>query len=52
MNLLFGPLYWGILLVVFGILLLLKGLKVINLPLLRIFIAVVVITFGIRLLFG
>lgn len=49
---LFGPLYWGILLVVFGILLLLKGFKIINLPLLKIFIAIVIITFGIRLLCG
>lgn len=52
MNFLFGNIFWGILLLLWGISLILKGLNIVDLPLVKIFIAVIIIMFGIRLLTG
>ncbi|MDI9523882.1 MAG: hypothetical protein QM218_00070 [Candidatus Cloacimonadota bacterium] len=52
MNFLFGPIFWGILLLLWGISMILKGLNIVDLPLVKIFIAIVIILFGLRLLFG
>jgi len=51
MGLFFGNLFWGVLLVLWGISLILKGFGV-SLPLAKIFFAVIVILFGIKLLIG
>lgn len=52
MNFFFGHVFWGILLLLWGISLILKGLNIVDLPLAKIFIAVIIIIFGIRLLVG
>ena len=41
MNFLFGPIFWGILLLMWGISMILKGLNIVDLPLVKIFIAMV-----------
>jgi len=51
MNFLFGNAFWGILLLLWGMSLILKEFGV-NLPLVKVFIAVLIIMFGIRLLVG
>lgn len=50
MSFLFGHVFWGVLLLLWGISLILKGLNIIDLPLVKIFIAVIIIMFGIRLI--
>lgn len=52
MNFLFGNVFWGVLLLLWGISLILKGLNIVDLPLVKIFIAIIIIMFGIRLLVG
>ncbi|MGC9362899.1 MAG: hypothetical protein ACP5F3_08220, partial [Candidatus Syntrophosphaera sp.] len=44
--------FWGVLLLLWGISLILKGFDIIDLPLVKIFIAVIIIMFGIKLLTG
>lgn len=51
MNLFFGNLFWGLLLVLWGASLILKTFNI-NMPLAKIFFAVVIILFGIKLLVG
>jgi predicted membrane protein len=51
MNVLFGPAFWGILIVLLGLSIILKQVGV-NLPLVKMFIAIVIILFGVRLLVG
>ncbi len=51
MNFLFGPAFWGILIVLFGLSLILKEMGL-NFPLVKVFIAIIIILFGIRLLVG
>jgi len=51
MGLFFGNLFWGILLVLWGISLVLRSFGV-SLPLARIFFAAIIILFGVRLLMG
>jgi len=51
MGLFFGNLFWGILLILIGLSLVLKGFGI-HLPLVKVFIAVIIILFGIRLLLG
>lgn len=53
MNFLFGNVFWGVLLLLWGLLLVLKGFGVIHsFPFFKIFLAVVIIMFGIKLLVG
>ncbi|MCB5278863.1 MAG: cell wall-active antibiotics response protein [Candidatus Cloacimonetes bacterium] len=51
MNFFFGNIFWGILLVLWGASLILKTFNI-HMPLAKIFIAVVIIMFGIKLLIG
>jgi hypothetical protein len=51
MNLFFGNMFWGILLVLWGASLILRTFNI-NMPLAKIFFAVVIILFGLQLLFG
>lgn len=51
MGLFFGSLFWGILLILVGLSLILKGFGI-HLPLVKVFIAVIIILFGIKLLLG
>ncbi len=51
MGLFFGNLFWGILFILIGLSLILKGFGL-NLPLVKVFIAIIVILFGIKLLIG
>jgi predicted membrane protein len=51
MNFFFGPAFWGTLLILWGASLILKTMGI-NLPFVRIFIAVIIILFGIRILIG
>jgi len=51
MNIFFGNLFWGILLVLWGASLILKTFNI-HMPLAKIFFAVVIILFGIKLLLG
>jgi hypothetical protein len=52
MNFLFGHIFWGVLLLLWGLSLILKGFNIVDLPLVKIFLAVIIIMFGIRLLIG
>ncbi len=52
MSFLFGHVFWGVLLLLWGLSLILKGLNIVDLPLVKIFIAIVIILFGLRLLIG
>jgi|LSQX01.1.fsa_nt_gb predicted membrane protein len=52
MNFFITNVFWGILLVLWGVSLILKGLNIVDLPLVKIFVAIVIIMFGVRLLFG
>ena len=51
MGIFFGNLFWGILLILLGASLILKGFGI-HIPLAKIFIAIVIILFGIKLLVG
>lgn len=51
MNFFFGNIFWGILLLLWGASLILKTFNV-NLPLAKIFLAVIIIMFGLKLLIG
>ena len=51
MNFFFGNVFWGILLVMLGTSLILKSFNI-NLPLVKIFLAVIIIMFGVKLLIG
>lgn len=51
MDLFFGNFFWGILIILFGISLILKGFGI-NIPLVRVFFAIVIIMFGIKMLAG
>ncbi len=52
MNFFFGPVFWGVLLLLWGVSLILKGFNIVDLPLVKIFFAVIIIMFGVRLLLG
>lgn len=52
MSFLFGHVFWGVLLLLWGLSLILKGFDIIDLPLVKIFIAIVIILIGVRLLTG
>ncbi|MCB5261646.1 MAG: hypothetical protein LHW64_00425 [Candidatus Cloacimonetes bacterium] len=51
MNFFFGNIFWGILLVLWGASLILKTFNI-NMPLAKIFLAVIIIMFGVKLLIG
>lgn len=51
MGIFFGNLFWGILLVLWGISMILRGFGI-SLPLAKVFFAVIIILFGIKLLVG
>jgi len=51
MGIFFGNLFWGILLVLWGVSMILKGFGV-SIPLAKIFFAVIIILFGVKLLIG
>jgi len=51
MNILFGHLFWGILVILIGISLILKGFNI-SFPLFKIFIAIIIILLGVKLLIG
>lgn len=51
MNFFFGNIFWGILLVLWGASLILKTFNI-NMPLAKIFVAVIIILFGVKLLIG
>lgn len=51
MGIFFGNLFWGILLILWGVSLILRGFGV-NIPLAKVFFAIVIILFGIKLLVG
>lgn len=51
MNLFFGSSFWGILLILIGASMILRGFNI-NIPIVKIFIAIVVILFGVKLLIG
>ncbi len=52
MHLFYGGLFWGLLLVVLGISMVLKAIFKINIPLFRILFAILLIYFGVRMLLG
>jgi len=52
MNFLFGSLFWGVLLILFGLSMILKGFFKIDIPVFRIVFAVIIIYWGLKLLFG
>jgi hypothetical protein len=52
MQFLFGGLFWGILLVLFGATIIVKAVFKINIPFFRIGFALLLIYFGARILFG
>ncbi len=51
MDIFFGNLFWGILIILIGISLVLKGFNV-SIPLVKTFVAIVIIMFGIKILVG
>ncbi len=51
MSIFFGSLFWGILLILIGASIILKGFNI-NFPLVKIFIAIIIILFGLKLLAG
>ena len=52
MNILFTGLFWGVILIILGIVVILKAVLNINIPVFRILFAVVLIYFGLKLLVG
>ncbi|MCB5258453.1 MAG: hypothetical protein WC179_04415 [Candidatus Cloacimonadaceae bacterium] len=51
MNILFGHLFWGILVILIGVSLILKGFNI-SFPIFKIFIAIIIILLGVKLLIG
>ncbi len=51
MNILFGHLFWGILIILIGVSLILKGFNI-SFPIFKIFIAIIIILLGVKLLIG
>lgn len=51
MDFLFGNFFWGILIILFGLSIFLKGFNI-NLPLVKVFFAIMIIMFGIKILVG
>lgn len=51
MDIFFGNFFWGMLIILFGVSIFLKGFGL-NLPLAKVFIAIMIIMFGIKLLIG
>jgi len=51
MDIFFGNLFWGLLLVLFGLSIIFKGFGL-NIPLVKTFIAIIIIMFGVKLLVG
>jgi len=51
MDFFFGNIFWGIMIILFGVSIFLRGFNI-NLPLMKVFFAVVIIMFGVRLLVG
>lgn len=52
MGFLFSPLFWGIVIVVFGLAVILKAVFHIDLPLFRIFFGLILVYVGVRILVG
>ena len=51
MDFIFGNIFWGLLIILLGLSIFLKGFNL-HIPLVRVFIAIIIIMFGIKLLFG
>jgi predicted membrane protein len=51
MDFIFGNIFWGIVIILFGTSMILKGFNI-NLPLVKVFFAIVIIMFGVRMLIG
>ncbi len=51
MDIFFGNLFWGVLLILIGASIILKGLNI-NFPIVKTFIAIIIILFGIKILIG
>lgn len=51
MDIFFGNFFWGMLIILFGVSVLLRGFGI-NLPLVKVFFAIIIIMFGIKLLIG
>lgn len=51
MDIFFGNFFWGILIILLGISIFLKGFGI-NLPLVKVFFAIIIIMFGVKLLLG
>ena len=52
MNILFGSLFWGILLILLGVSMILKAVYKIDIPVIRIMFAIIIIYWGLKMLFG
>jgi predicted membrane protein len=51
MDFFFGNIFWGIMIILFGVSIFLRGFNI-NLPLMKVFFAIVIIMFGVRMLVG
>lgn len=51
MDFIFSNIFWGLLIILLGLSIFLKGFNL-HIPLVRVFIAIIIIMFGIKLLFG
>lgn len=51
MDFFFGNIFWGVMIILFGVSIFLKGFNI-NLPLMKVFFAIVIIMFGVRMLIG
>jgi len=52
MNFLFGGLFWGVLLILIGLSMILKTVFKIDIPVVRLIFAIIIIYWGLKLLFG
>ena len=52
MHFLFGSLFWGVILILFGLSMVLKAFFKIDIPIFRIVFAIIIIYWGLKLLFG
>ncbi len=51
MDFFFGNIFWGIMIILFGTSMILRGFNI-NLPLMKVFFAIIIIMFGVRMLIG
>lgn len=51
MDFFFGNIFWGIMIILFGVSIFLRGFNI-NLPLMKVFFAIVIIMFGVKMLVG